>query len=393
MQPNLFPDASAAAGPASAANAAVEQQPFLYLRGLKHADHTVFSVQDGQKRYYDPQFERTVPYSSGQQVKRSLLDTLRQQLQVAPAPTTFVFDVSEKKGKQSLDEGEVLSACDPRYADQLLGGWMAARAASATAGDQDKGGEKKERTLKRRSPLSISAMRPLHPLLGTFSKENLTFDRRETAGQNKVVVRGTDGKPLTEEAIAGLLDGVDRSLFMKWIPDAGRTSGLFVHDVAIDLRTLFCVSTNSFEPEVPKAILTQLRDNGWQTGQNAFGECLVCPAAERERIIPALAYALLNWRITSNQARTFSPMETLAVAISDNANRITGAIRAKLDPENEKKALPIVEQLPGTEVFVTLAGAGYFRTYDESADALDRAAAHLMERLRGFNYEGQPAAK
>ena len=388
MQPQLFSEPSAAPGETPTQGPA-GQQPFLYLRGLKHADHTVFSVQDGQKMYYDPQFGRSVPYSSGQQVKRSLMDTLRQHLQVAPAPTTFVFDVSEKKGKQALDESEVLSACDPRYADQLLGGWMAARAASAKEGDKDKGGEQKERTLKRRSPLSISAMRPLHPLLGNIAKENITFDRRETAGQNKVVVRGTDGKPLSEEAIANLLDGVDRSLFMKWIPDASRANGLFVHDVAIDLRTLFCVSTNLFEPEVPKAILTQLRENGWREGENAFGKCLICPAAERERIIPALAQALLHWRITSNQARTYSPMETLAVAISDNANRITGAIRAKLDPENEKKALPIVERLPGTEVFVTLAGAGYFRTYDESAEALDRAVEYLVERLRGFDYENQ----
>ncbi len=389
MQPQLFTESSAATSGNPTTSGSAERQPFLYLRGLKHADHTVFSVQDGQKRYYDPQFERTVPYSSGQQVKRSLLDTLRQQLQVAPAPTTFVFDVSEKKGKPSLDEGEVLSACDPRYADQLLGGWMAARAASTKEGDKDKQGEQKERTLKRRSPLSISAMRPLHPLLSTFSKENLTFDRRETAGQNKVIVRGTDGKPMTDEAVAEMLQGVDRSLFMKWIPDAGRASGLFVHDVAIDLRTLFCVSTNPFEPEAPKAILAQLRENGWLEGENAFGKCLICPAAERERIIPALAYALLHWRITSNQARTYSPMETLAVAISDNANRITGAIRAKLDPENEKKALPVVERLEGTEVFVTLAGAGYFRTYDESAEALDRAAQYLIERLRGFDYENQ----
>lgn len=389
MQPQLFPEASAATSGNPTASGSAERQPFLYLRGLKHADHTVFSVQDGQKTYYDPQFERSVPYSSGQQVKRSLLDTLRQQLQVSPAPTRFVLDVVEKKGKQSLEEAEVLSACDPRFADQLLGGWMAAPASSTKEGDKTKEGEAKGRTLKRRSPLSISAMRPLHPLLGNLAKENLTFDRRETANQNLVTVRGIDGKPLSEEAIAELLKGSDRSLFMKYIQNAGRASGLFVHDVAIDLRTLFCVSTNPFEPEAPKAILAQLHENGWLEGENAFGKCLICPAVERERIIPALAYALLNWRITSNQARTYSPMETLAVAISDNANRITGAIRAKLDPENEKKALPVVERLEGTEVFVTLAGAGYFRTYDEKADALDLAAQYLMERLRGFDYEHQ----
>lgn len=384
MQSSLFNEEAAAQATTSAA-----QQPFLYLRGLKHAEHTVFSVQEGQKRYYDAQFERTVPYSSGQQVKRSLLDTLRQQLHVAPAPTTFVFDVNDKKGKKTLDEGEVLSACDPRFPDQLLGGWMAARASSSKEGDATKEGDQKERTLKRRSPLSISAMRPLHPLLGNFTKENLTFDRRETAGQNRVIVRGPDGKPMSEEAIAELLQGADRSLFMKWIPDAGRASGLFVHDVAIDLRTLFCVSTSLLEPEVPKAILTQLRENGWQPSKNAFGDCLICPREERERIIPALAHALLHWRITSNQARTYSPMETLAVAISDNANRITGAIRAKLDPENEKKAIPVVEKLDGTETFVTLAGAGYFRTYDETVDALEQAEQYLVQRMLAFDYENQ----
>ena len=47
--------------------------PYIYLRALKHADHTVFCVSEGQKSYYDPQFNRAVPYSSGQQVKRSIL--------------------------------------------------------------------------------------------------------------------------------------------------------------------------------------------------------------------------------------------------------------------------------------------------------------------------------
>lgn len=29
--------------------------PYIYLRALKHADHTVFCVSDGQKTYFDPQ--------------------------------------------------------------------------------------------------------------------------------------------------------------------------------------------------------------------------------------------------------------------------------------------------------------------------------------------------
>jgi hypothetical protein len=49
---------------------------FIYFRGLRHAEHTVFCVQEGQKTYYDSQFGKYVPYSSGQQVKRSTLDSI-----------------------------------------------------------------------------------------------------------------------------------------------------------------------------------------------------------------------------------------------------------------------------------------------------------------------------
>lgn len=54
----------------------MKQNPFIYLRGLKHAEFTVFCVSDGQKSYFDPQFRVYVPYSSGQQVKRSVLEAL-----------------------------------------------------------------------------------------------------------------------------------------------------------------------------------------------------------------------------------------------------------------------------------------------------------------------------
>lgn len=112
-------------------------KPYIYLRGLRHVDLSVFCVENGQKVYWDPVFSCWVPYSSGQQVKRSILDTINSELLAEPSPVTFVFDVNNKGG---LGEGEVLSLCDPLYYDQLLGGWMKAA----------KGGA--ERTLKRRSP-------------------------------------------------------------------------------------------------------------------------------------------------------------------------------------------------------------------------------------------------
>lgn len=347
---------------------------FIYLRGLKHAENAVFCVENGQKSYYDPQFGIQVPYSSGQQVKRSILSALIEQLGVEPAPTTFVFDIKDK----ALSEGEVLSVCDPNYIDQLLGGWMKAVK------------EGKERTVKRRSPLSISSMHPLHPLLARKSKENITFDRSDKPEIHKIKVRDSRGNELNKEQIEYLLSDTDRSLLRKWIPDNYRATGLFVYDVAIDLRTLFCVSTNQCEPELSKEMIKNLEEKGWVRSKNAFGECLVLPKAERDKVIPALAKALINWRITSNQARTFSLMETLAVAISDNANTLPGAIRAKLVDEGERPtAKPIIDETAGADVFVTLPCASYIVTESESADALNEAEKKLIQMMSDFDYENQ----
>ena len=346
--------------------------PYIYLRALKHAEHTVFCVQDGQKTYFDPQFNRVVAYSSGQQVKRSLLDSLTTNLNVQMAPITFNYKVTAKK---ELENKEPWSPCDPSYIDQLLGGWM-------RAGDGV--------TVKRRSPLSISAMRPIHPLLAGTDKENLTFDRSDKPDRHPVNVRLGD-KLMTDEEIDEFLATNNRTLPRRnWIPDNVRAGGLFVYDIAIDLRTLFCVSTNQHEPELSKDKIDELKAKGWVESENVFGKCLVLPKEEREKVIPALANALLNWRITSNQARTFSLMETLAVAISDNANKLAGAIRAKLIEDGEKpKAKPIIDETAGADVFVTLPCSNYVVTVNESADALDKAEQKLIELMTAFDYENQ----
>lgn len=346
--------------------------PYLYVRGLRHADHTVFNVADGQKFYWDAQFNRQVAYSSGQQVKRSILEEVINQLGETPAPVTFYFEGS------NLAEKEVTTPGDPGLADQLLGGWMIANA----------GGE--NRIIKRRSPLSISAMRALHPLLSNITSENLTFDRSDRPDLHKVVVTDSNKNVLSDTQIAELLGSKDRSLRRKWIPEVRRASGLFVYDIAIDLRTLFCVSTNELEPELSRETVEALKSKGWVTAQNTFGQCLVAPKERREQLIPALAHGLVNWRITTNQARTYSPMEVLAVAVSQNANKITGAIGAKLDDENEKRAkVRIEEDIPGVDTFITLAAGGYFITKNDAHDALEKAEQRLIELMSAFPYESQ----
>jgi len=346
----------------------------IYIRTLKRAEHTVFCVADGQKYYYDPQFNRRVPYSSGQQVKRSMIDSLTKVLNEVPSPTTFVFS---KNTKGELKEDEVYATCNPSYADQLFGGWMKA----------EKGG--KGRTIKRRSPLSISSMRGLHPLLAGIDSENVSFDRSDRPN-NEVIVRDEKSNILDEEQIAALLEGKDRSLSRKWIPNNSRAIGLFVQDIAIDLRRLFCVLLNKLEPEITDETEAKLRDAGWAETTTVFGTCLLAPLEMREKLIPALANAIINWSITSNQSRTFSLMETLAVSISGNANRIAGSIRAKLKEEEENRAEPIIEEdMAGVDSFVTLSAGGYIRTKKESVDALDKAEEKLIELMKAFDYENQ----
>lgn len=346
----------------------------IYIRTLKRAEHTVFCVAEGQKTYYDVQFDRYIPYSSGQQVKRSIIDSLSAVLNQAPSPTTFLFDVTKQN---ELKEGEVYATCDPTYPDQLFGGWMKAA----------KGG--KDRTLKRRSPLSISAMRALHPLLAGVNKENISFDRSDRSN-SEVIVRNADNDIMSKEEIAKFLEGKDRSLNRKWIPNNTRASGLFVFDTAIDLRRLFSVSTNQLEPEMSDETITKLKKNNWIESKNVFGDCLVAPKELRGKWTKALAQALVNWKITSNQSRTFSLMDTLAIGIGDNANLIGGCIRAKLTEENSNKAEPIVDDtLDKVETFITLQAGGYFQTRGEKADALEQAEQRLIDLMSAFDYENQ----
>lgn len=352
-------------------------KPFIYLRGLRHAEHTVFAVNDGQKYYVDPQFGRKMAYSSGQQVKRSVIEALELPF----AAMTFNWEIDKKENKASQKEPH--SPCDPTFVDQLLGGYMKAESGSFT--------------VKRRSPLSISAMRPLHPLLGgiEYPTENLTFDRTSHPEHHKVEVYWLEnkkrGSKLSDEELSDWLTTNQRSLPNRaFIQDQTRASGLFSYDIAIDLRTLFCVSTNKLEPELFPEIEEKLREEGWIDGKNIFGKCLICPEAKRDEIIPKLASALINWRITSNQARTFSLMETVALAISDNANQIAYAIRGELRDDRERPtAVPKIDETTKADIFVTPIASSYIAGSVGSADALEKAEEHLKKLLSDFDYENQ----
>jgi hypothetical protein len=353
---------------------------YIYLRGLRHAEHTVFSVSNGQKFYRDSQFNRQLAYSSGQQVKRSVIEAINMPF----AAITFNWEI-DKKGAAGMKEPH--SPCDPSFVDQLIGGYMRA--------------QKDDYTVKRRSPLSISAMRPLHPLLGGIERETepVVFDRSSRPNDHIVKVFNLDEKgkrvEIPQEDLEKWLVDNKRNLAPKYYNGTGQTraSGLFIYDIAIDLRTLFCVSTNKLEPELFPNIEEKLREQGWIEGANIFGKCLICPKEKRDEIIPALAHALVNWRITSNQARTFSLMETVALAISDNANQIAYAIRGELRDDTERQqAVPRIDEIAKADIFITPIASGYIAGSVGSADALEKAEQKLIELMQAFDYENQVAA-
>lgn len=350
----------------------------IYLRGLRHATHTVFGVNDGQKYFTDPQFGREMAYSSGQQVKRSIMEALNLPF----AAITFNWEIDKKSQKASQKEPH--SPCDPTFADQLLGGYMKAQSG--------------QMTVKRRSPLSISAMRPLHPLLGGIEyppHENLTFDRTSHPEHHQVNVFWLDGKKrgekLSDEQLNEWLTSNNRSLPNRvYIQKQTRASGLFVYDIAIDLRTLFCVSTNRLEPELFPEIEEKLRAEGWQEGKNIFGRCLICPKDTREEIIKNLASALINWRITSNQARTFSLMETVALAMSDNANQVAYAIRGDLKTDVERpQAVPRIDERTKADLFISPIAASHIAGAVGNVEALEQAEQKLIDMMMAFDYEHQ----
>lgn len=346
------------------------KNPFIYLRTLRNADHTVFVVDNGQKTYYDSRFKKNLPFSSGQQVKRSIMESLGFTLGTDDiSPVTFFHEIIGG----SLKQKEVHSACNPKYVDQLVGGWMQA------------GGDKK--TYKRRSPLSISAMHPLHPLLAGVTEEAGTFDLRGRPNV-EVVVRLGDKRISMEELEAFLSEKGQENrshLLNKRIDKSNRATGLFVTDIAIDLRTLFTVSIENLEPEVAPETIEELKKEGWTESKNVFGRCLICPKAKRDEVIPALAHALLNWRITSNQSRTFSLNETLCVAISTNANQVAYAIRGELI-EGENRAKAVVDESATANIFKTPACGAYISGEKGDAMALTVAEEKLIEMMQGFKY-------
>ena len=365
----------------------------IYLRGLRYVNHTVFCVEKTQKTYWDNYFKRTVPYSSGQQVKRCIIESVLGQLKLQRSPLFFGFEV-DGEGKKNLKEDVVLSYCDPRHVDLLLAGWLNTNRKSKIQIDEANPGAdilNYFQTLKRTSPLSISAMLPIHPYAASITAEQISVDRRSDADDQFIFITDEDENVVNCKKPYDFLDEFAPSQFhtTKYIEaDKNlRVTGMFRYDVAIDLRTLFTVSLSPIERSITEKTEAALRADGWLEHQNQFGPCLLCPDKKRNEIIPALAYSLINWQITSNQSRTFGLPTYIAFAITDQAWEIPEMIRTELSEQDSRQGVSIIlDEAFKDKLFVTRGAKAFIDTDLSQPDAIKKAEQRLIQIFSEYNY-------
>lgn len=317
---------------------------YLYIRGLKKVNFTVFCVDDKQKVYYDKLTNTYNAYSSGQQVKRCIMESFLENLDLPHAPLTFDFEVDKTK----LQQKEVTQPCDPTYPDQLIGGWMSTPAKGVSADSN---------SYKHRSPLSISPMIPLHPFLSGLNEESIiTFDRSES-NVEKIRVREKVSNEnynfLDEDQIKEFMAKNNATISKRKLAGGAekRANGLYSFDLAIDLRKLFRVSLAINDKEMSDETIEKLIDVGWIEKETNTGKVLQLPEQFHEDYAESIADAIINWQITSNQSRTYDAMPVVAIAVSTNANEIPNAIMGEVVEGERKANLVIDDEYPNTNVF------------------------------------------
>jgi hypothetical protein len=383
----------------------------IYVRCLRAVPPTVFCVgSKNQKTYYDSIFRKYSAFSSGPQVKYSMFYYLDRMLNVLPNSVKFKWKLSGS----TLEEKEAITIIDTK-SDGILRGWMsmpekkkkktgAKKKDVETSTDEvsidevsednedktEKEDKKDISAFTRRSPFSISAMTPIHPLAATLNKDNVTFNRNEY--KNSTFVISKNGKEMTEKDAYEWLKKNNRGtdLCRKFIVNGiERTNGLFYYDVAIDLSRLFTISTNPHVLECDEETIKKLEDEGWIKVKDGF----VANKEIRDKYIPAIAESLINLEITSNQATNYAIVNVLAVAISDRANDITNAITTELIDdiyESDSSYAKLVLDNSKKNLYVGNSAKGYISNLSiENEFKLDNAEQKIIEMLQAYDYEYQ----
>lgn len=358
---------------------------YLIVRTLRKVEFTVFCVDADQKQYYDKQFGVKLPYSSGQQTKRSIMESILNVLNLRHAPIVYNFEVNKDK----LEQKEITQPCDPTYTDQLIGGWMStpAKKGGKNDGDDEVVEATDKNAYKRRSPFSISAMTAVHPLLASLVNESkMTFDRTDS-NDEIMVVRDSKGKEMDEDAIKAFLEKSNSKLTKrKLIQGKDRANGFFKLDVAIDLRKLFRVPILLHDMEMSEDTAKKLKSEGWIEVNDNLGTWLELPKKYHVQFAEAIAWGIVNWKITSNQSRTYDAMPVLSVAISQRADEIPNVIRGEIDEIDGKiKGKLVVDtNYPNTKVYSTNLLKGYLKDAETSYTAIDDAVNHIKNVILDY---------
>lgn len=357
---------------------------FLYIRVIKELIHTVLVVGqrdktrngfNGQKKYYDNFFKKWVGFAGGSTVKRHIVERFMGLVGEQLSPV--IFQLKKVKGEDELREDIVINTCNPLNMDQHLRGYM------LTTKDQD------TTNVKRRSPLSISALTPVHPLLASCYGEMGVVDRSNVKG-NKITIIGENGKQLESEEVKRLLgtkNGSKLANHRKLIDSNGRMSGIYEMTMAINLDRLFSVELNEIDSEVTPEVESQLRENGWKEEHKNGFNYLVAPKEYQDKIVKNLADAIINFRVFSNQSSTFSAMPVLAVSVTKEASKLHKGIVARItkgsdtDANSQSVALQINE-VDGLQNFISSQMAKYVLTDKDDVMAEENAVELITDMLR-----------
>ena len=83
-------------------------------------------------------------------------------------------------------------------------------------------------------------------------------------------------------------------------------------------------------------------------------------------------------------------METVAIAISDNANQIAYAIRGELRDDTERlQAVPKIDETAKADFFITPIASSFIVGSVGSAEAIEAAEQKLIDLMMSFDYENQ----
>lgn len=317
----------------------------LYIRVVKRVTNAVFNVDsEGQKLMFDPIIRKSVPFGSGQMVKRQIMSTALGYMGLDFSKMTYrqkVENYGKKGKKKELKEVNSYKEGDPiNQPDDQLAGHM----------------RKQENiSFAHSAPVNNGDLYPIHPELVNFNNELVTSKRENS----DIIIEDDKGNPITfEEAQKELKENSedeDRVFSAsQYVGDQKRASGIFALDIEIECDRIFYLEE---KPEVlgvsQKGLddkIKEAEEKGWKRMTLNNGKrVLYAPEERRKFICDALVYGILNWETDANKSTTFDPMPTLAVCYTYNSQLLKETLATRIDKNDERERRIFVVDEEGSD--------------------------------------------